>query len=337
MKIDAVLGNLGLGEVPPAARMAEQLGFDAVWTQETSHDPFLPHALIAEHTSKLASGTSIAVAFSRSPMNLAYTAWDLAAQSEGRFMLGLGTQVKAHIERRFGMPWPASPVTKIREMVLAIRAIWDSWQNGSKLNFRGEIYRLGLMTPFFTPLPLACQPPPILIAGVNAGLARCSGEVADGFLVHPFHTPSSLKEITLPAVTEGLKKSGRSKVGFEVALTVFAAQTEHEIEQARQQIAFYASTPNYRTVLEQAGYANIADALSGLARHGKWEEMAGSIPDSLLEQVCVIGSNPTDIAEKVVSRYKGAADRIALYRPLGQGSEPNFWHEFIPSFKAAAR
>ena len=336
MKIDAVFGNLGLGAVPQMARMAEQLGFDAVWSQETSHDPFLPHPLIAEHTNKLASGTSIAVAFSRSPMNLAYTAWDLAAQSDGRFMLGLGTQVKAHIERRFGMPWPASPIAKMREMVLAIRAIWESWQNGTKLNYRGEIYRLGLMTPFFTPPPLHCQPPPILIAGVNAGLAKCAGEVADGFLVHPFHTLSSLKAITLPAIAKGLEKSGRNKVEFEVSTTVFVAQTESEIEQVRQQVAFYASTPSYRSVLEQEGVATIADALSGLARHGKWNEMAKLIPDSLLEQVCVMGNDPTDMAEKIVSRYEGIANRIALYRPLGQESDIDFWQEFIRSFRVAA-
>src|SRR5512147_601925 len=195
MKFDAALPIVGLKDVPAIAKAAEQIGFDALWTQETQHDPFLPCALIAEHTARLHLGTAIAVAFARSPANLAYTAWDLAAQSGGRFILGLGTQVKAHVERRFGQPWPESVTGKLREQIEVIRAFWDCWQNGTKLNYRGEYYKITLMSPFFAPSPLAPLPQaergtlgliPIYIAGVNTGLAKLAGEVCEGFHAHPF-------------------------------------------------------------------------------------------------------------------------------------------------------
>src|SRR5512142_1380462 len=191
MKIDAGLPNVPLKDVPAIARAAEQIGFDALWTSETQHDPFLPCALIGEHTQRLNIGTAIAVSFARSPATLAYTAWDLAAQSDGRFMLGLGTQVKAHIERRFGQTWPESVTGKLREQIQVIRAFWDCWQNGTKLNYRGEYYKVTLMSPFFHAGPLLLTPnpyPPIFIAGVNTGLAKLAGELCDGFHVHPFHS-----------------------------------------------------------------------------------------------------------------------------------------------------
>src|SRR5512133_2839032 len=184
MKFDAALPIVGLKDVPAIAKAAEEIGFDTLWTQETQHDPFLPCALIGEHTSRLHSGTGIAVSFARSPANIAYTAWDLAAQSDGRFMLGLGTQVKAHVERRFGMSWPESVTGKLREQIEVIRAFWDCWQNGTKLNYRGEYYKITLMSPFFQPPPLSLTSnpfPPIYIAGVNTGLAKLAGEICDGF------------------------------------------------------------------------------------------------------------------------------------------------------------
>src|SRR5512145_1037493 len=204
MKFDATLPPIHLKDVPALAKAAEAIGFDALWTQETQHDPFLPCALIAEHTSKLRMGTGIAVSFARSPANLAYTAWDLAAQSGGRFLLGLGTQVKAHIERRFGQPWPDSVTGKLREQIEVIRAFWDNWQNGTKLNYRGEYYKITLMSPFFNPGPLPHPNPlpqgegtrgpiPIYIAGVNTGLAKLAGEVCEGFHAHPFHSVRYLK------------------------------------------------------------------------------------------------------------------------------------------------
>ena len=208
MKFDAALPPIGLKDVPAIAKAAEKIGFDALWTQETQHDPFLPCALIAEHTTRLNFGTAIAVSFARSPANLAYTAWDLAAQSNGRFILGLGTQVKAHIERRFGQLWPESVTSKLREQIQVIRAFWDCWQNGTKLNFRGEYYKITLMSPFFNPGPISHHLPieegtlgpiPIYVAGVNTGLAKLAGELCEGFHVHPFHSVRYLQEVILPA------------------------------------------------------------------------------------------------------------------------------------------
>ncbi|CAG0951771.1 partial putative protein, partial [Anaerolineae bacterium] len=225
MKLDAALPPIQLKDVPAIAKAAEEIGFAALWTQETQHDPFLPCALIAEHSSSMDFGTAIAVSFSRSPANLAYTAWDLAAQSGGRFILGLGTQVKAHIERRFGVPWPESVTGKLREQIQVIRAFWDSWQNGTKLNFRGEYYKITLMSPFFNPGPLTSPPAPplkerganlipIYIAGVNTGLARLAGEMCEGFLAHPFNSPRYMKEVILPAIEEGLEKERRKRKDF---------------------------------------------------------------------------------------------------------------------------
>src|SRR5574339_666501 len=218
MKFDATLPPVPLKDVPVIAEAAEQIGFGALWTQETQHDPFLPCALIAEHTSRLKFGTGIAVSFARSPANLAYTAWDLAAQSGGRFILGLGTQVKAHVERRFGQPWPESVTGKLREQIEVVRAFWDCWQNGTRLNYRGEYYKITLMSPFFNPgpLPFPSEGPgersiPIYIAGVNTGLARLAGELCEGFQAHPFHSVRYMKEVILPAIEEGAVKEGRSR------------------------------------------------------------------------------------------------------------------------------
>jgi probable F420-dependent oxidoreductase len=225
MKLDASLPPIPLSKVPALARAAEETGFDAVWTQETVHDPFLPGALIAEHTRRLRFGTAVAIAFARSPATLAYTAWDLAQASGGRFILGLGTQVKAHIERRFGQPWPESPVGKLREQIQAIRAFWKTWQNGEPLDFRGEYYKLTLMSPFFNPGPVDHPEIPIYIAGVNTGLAGLAGEVADGFHVHPYHSPRYLREVLLPAIEQGARKAGRTRQEVSVSLTAFTASS----------------------------------------------------------------------------------------------------------------
>jgi probable F420-dependent oxidoreductase len=209
MKLDAALPPVYLKDVPAIAQAAEEIGFDALWTQETQHDPFLPCALIAEHTTRLHVGTAIAVSFARSPANIAYTAWDLAAQSNGRFILGIGTQVKAHIERRFGMQWPESVTGKLREQIEVIRAFWDCWQNRTKLNYRGQYYKITLMSPFFNPGPIENPSIPIYIAGVNTSLAKLAGELCEGFHVHPFHSVRYLREVILPAIEEGAEKEGR--------------------------------------------------------------------------------------------------------------------------------
>ena len=192
MKFDTTLASAYLKDVPAITKAAEEIGFDCLWTQETQHNPFLPCTLIAEHSQNMQTGTAIAVSFARSPADLAYTAWDLVAQSKGRFILGLGTQVKGHIEKRFGMDWPESPVNKLREQIQVIQAFWDCWQNGTKLRFEGEYYQIKLMSPFFNPGPIDDPNIPIFIAGVNTGLARLAGEMCDGFHVHPFNSPKYL-------------------------------------------------------------------------------------------------------------------------------------------------
>ncbi|MGC8855239.1 MAG: TIGR03617 family F420-dependent LLM class oxidoreductase [Anaerolineae bacterium] len=330
MQFDASLPPVFLKDVPAITRAAEEIGFAGLWTSETQHDPFLPCALIAEHSQRLQLGTAIAVSFARSPATLAYTAWDLAAQSGGRFILGLGTQVKAHIERRFGMEWPESVVGKLREQIEAIRAFWDCWQNGTKLNYRGEYYKITLMSPFFNPGPLPFAPAtgkppiPIYIAGVNTGLARLAGEICDGFHVHPFHSIRYLREILLPAIEEGAQKSQRTRQDVAVSVTAFVATTPEEMNFARAQIAFYASTPSYRAVMSLHGWDEIAEKLSVHAAKGEWAEMPMLISDEMLKEFCLI-SDEANLADALRERYSGIADHLALYTPFLPGEKDAFW------------
>ncbi len=328
MNFDATLPNSSLKDVPAIAEAAEQIGFDALWTSETQHDPFLPCALIAEHTRTLKFGTAIAVSFARSPANLAYTAWDLAAQSDGRFMLGLGTQVRAHIERRFGLPWPDSVTGKLREQILAIRALWDVWQNGTKLNFRGEYYKLTLMSPFFNPGPIAHPDIPIYIAGVNEGLARLAGELCNGFHVHPFHSPRYLKEVILPAIETGLKKQQRDRRDIAVSVTAFVATSPEEQAFARSQVAFYASTPSYRPVMALYGWDAVAEQLSLHAARGEWSQMSGLITDEILREFCVV-TEETNLPAALRQRYAGLADRLGLYAPFVPGERAERWRNLL--------
>ncbi|MFZ5905026.1 MAG: TIGR03617 family F420-dependent LLM class oxidoreductase [Chloroflexota bacterium] len=340
MKFDAALPIVSLKDVPAIAKAAEEIGFDALWTQETQHNPFLPCALIAEHTAKIQFGTAIAVSFARSPANLAYTAWDLAAQSGGRFILGLGTQVKAHIERRFGMPWPESPVGKLREQILSIRAFWDCWQNGTRLNFRGEYYKITLMSPFFNPGPLPTLTPdpsptgrgesliPIYIAGVNTGLAHLAGELCEGFHAHPFHSVRYLKEVILPAIEEGASKGGRKRKDVNVSVTAFVATTPEEMNFARAQIAFYASTPSYRAVMDLHGWGGVAETLSAHAAKGEWAEMPMLITDEMLGEFCLL-TDEKNLAGELKKRYEGIADRLTLYSPFVPGERDEWWNNIV--------
>ena len=342
MKLDASLPPINLSAVSETARAAEAIGFDALWTTETQHDPFLPCTLIAEHTSKLNFGTAIAVSFARSPGNLAYTAWDLAAQSKGRFILGLGTQVKAHIERRFGMPWPESPVKKLREQIQVIRAFWDNWQNGTKLNFRGEYYKITLMSPFFQPSPLRPSPSgrwdggegliPIYIAGVNTGLAKLAGETCEGFHVHPFNSPRYLKEVMLPAIEEGAKRTNRKREDISVSVTAFIATSPEEMNFARAQIAFYASTPSYRPVMDLHGWSSVAETLSKHAAKGEWMEMPMLITDEMLNEFCLV-TDENGLADGLRKRYEGIADRLTLYSPFVPGEKDEWWKGLANEFK----
>lgn len=331
MKLDATLPPVHLKDVPAIAKAAESTGFDALWTQETQHDPFLPCTLIAEHTTRLNIGTAVAVSFARSPANLAHTAWDLAAQSEGRFILGLGTQVKAHIERRFGQSWPESVTGKLREQIEVIRSFWGCWQNGTKLNYRGEYYKITLMSPFFNAGPIEHPNIPIYIAGVNTGLAKLAGELGDGFHAHPFHSVRYMKEVILPAIEEGAKKTNRQRKDVSVAITAFVAATPEDMNFARAQIAFYASTPSYRSVMALHGWSDIAEQLSAHAAKGAWAEMPMLITDELLSEFCLV-TEEENLADELKKRYDGIADRLALYIPFRPGEKDEWWERLAGDF-----
>ena len=332
MKFDAALPPIGLKEVPAIARAAEEIGFDALWTQETQHDPFLPCAMIAEHTTRLNFGTAVAVSFARSPANIAYTAWDLAAQSDGRFILGLGTQVKAHIERRFGQLWPESVTGKLREQIQVIRAFWDCWQNGTKLNYRGEYYKITLMSPFFNAGAIEYPNIPIYIAGVNTGLAKLAGELCDGFHAHPFHSVRYLKEVMLSAIEEGTNKTNRKRRDVAVSVTTFIATTPEEMNFARAQVSFYASTPSYRPVMDLHGWAGVAEKLSAHAARGEWAEMPMLITDKMLSEFCLV-TDESNLAEELKKRYDGIANRLTLYTPFVPRERDEWWISLCRSFK----
>ncbi len=316
MKLDVRLGG-PLAEAARLARRAEALGFDGVWTSETQHDAFLPLVLAADHTTRLELGTSIAVAFGRSPLVTAHLAWDLAALSQGRFLLGLGTQVKGHIERRYGLAWD-SPGPRLKEYIQALRAIWDCWQHGTPLNYQGQFYSHTLMTPFFNPGPIAHPRIPIHIAGVQPYMCRLAGDLCDGFQVHPFHSAKYLQEVVLPNVEAGLKSSGRSRADICLASSVFivTGASQHEVDNAarsvKSQIGFYASTRNYRIILECHGWGQVARDLTRKSIEGDWEAMAALITDEMLDAFAIVGT-PEEIPAKLRLRYTDLLDRLSVY------------------------
>jgi probable F420-dependent oxidoreductase len=323
MKVDTGIG--GLTGVAGMAQMAEAAGYDGVWSAETAHDPFFPLLLAAEHTERLELGTGIAVAFARNPMTLAATAWDLQAFSEGRFILGLGSQIKPHITKRFSMEW-SHPAPRMREMVLAIRAIWDCWTNGTKLDFRGDFYTHTLMTPFFDPGPNPHGDAKIFIAGVGPLMTKVAGEVCDGFLVHPFTTDAYLRDVTIPALEEGMAISGRQRSDFEISLTAFvvSGDTEEEMKRsadaARSQLAFYGSTPAYRGVLEHHGWGDLQSELNALSKQGDWKTMATLIDDDVLNTFAVV-AEPDRVGDALVERFGGLLDRVGFYLGLAGTDE----------------
>ncbi len=331
MKIDVAVMASTLRSMPYIAQTAEATGFDCLWTSETQHDPFLPLALVAEHTSRMEFGTAIAVAFARSPTTLAHIAWDLSKASRGRFILGLGTQVKAHIERRFGMTWE-SPAPKLREMILAIRALWQAWQGDGKINFRGEFYKITLMTPFFNPGPIDHPDIPIYIAGVNEHLCRVAGELCQGFHVHPFHTPAYIRQIVLPNIEQGAQKAGRTRANIQLASSIFVATNDEEREMARQQIAFYASTPTYKSVLDVHGWGELSQKLGSLAVRGKWDEMSALIPDDILNEVAIVAPRE-EVVARIKQKYAGLLDRVTFYAPFDPMDAPK-WREIVQAFQS---
>ena len=334
MHLDAILPPTSLRALPDLARSAEAAGFEALWTAETQHDPFLPLALAAEHTQRVHLGTAIAVAFARSPALLAYSAWDLADASDGRFILGLGTQVRAHIERRFGMPWPESPVGKLRDQIAAVRSLWRTWQEGERLNHRGPYHKLTLMTPFFDPGPIGHPAIPIYIAGVNPALCRLAGEAADGFVSHPYHSVDYLRRVVRPAIDSGAVQAGREPSTIRLSVTAMTAVDDSEAEFARTQIAFYASTPTYRPVMAHHGWGETADRLRDLSRCSAWGEMSGLITDEMLRTFAVVAPE-AGLPAALCERYAGLADRLSLYTAYAPGTRDAFWKRLIEELRPA--
>ncbi|WP_232840311.1 MULTISPECIES: TIGR03617 family F420-dependent LLM class oxidoreductase [Nocardia] len=300
-----------------AARQAEDVGFDGVVSPELAHDPFLPLATAAGATSRVDLITGIAVAFARSPMTVAVTASDLHRGSDGRMILGLGTQVKAHISRRYSMTW-SHPAARMREYVLALRAIWSSWNEREPLRFEGEFYRHTLMTPVFDPGPSPVGDPRIFLAAVGPAMTEVAGEVADGLMLHGFTTPAFVREVTMPRLKSALTTAGRRRSDIEVTLPVMAliAATERErtekVEAARAQLAFYGSTPAYRPVLEHHGWGALGDELHRLSRDGAWTTMAALIDDQVVETFNVIAESPTAAAAEILRRYGTTIDRLQI-------------------------
>ena len=302
---------------PELAREAEKVGYDAVWFGETSHDPMVSIALAAKSTSRVKLGTNVTIALARSPMTLAVTANDLQLASEGRLLLGLGSQVKAHITRRFSMPWN-QPVEQMREFVLAMRAIWRSWHEGEALDFQGDHYSHTLMTPFFNPGPNPYGPPPVLLAGVGAKMTGLAGEVADGFMCHGFATERYLREVVVPSLEAGRAKSGLDLEGFEISGLPFVVTGATEEQMAasatgvRDQIAFYAATPAYCAVLELHGWEDLQTELNAMTKAGRWKEMGGLIDDEILNTFAVV-AEPDQVAAEVLRRYRDVFTRMHLY------------------------
>ena len=339
MKVDGMLTD-SLRSVGTQAGELEGAGYSGVLTAETSHDPFLPLALAAEHTSELELATSIAVAFARNPMTLANTAWDLQAISQGRFTLGLGSQIKPHITKRFAMPW-SHPAPRMREMIMAIRAIWDNWLNGTPLQFRGEFYSHTLMTPFFTPPATDLEGfgvPKIFLAAVGGLMTEVAGEVCDGIFCHGFTTERYLREVTIPALERGRAKADKTLDGFELAGPFFVVAGTNDEERAaaakgtRQQIAFYGSTPAYRPVLELHGWGALQDDLNQLSKAGEWERMGELIDDDVLDAFAIVVDEPEDIAPKLSERFGDVVSRVAFYAPYKK--DPDRWRAVLDAVKA---
>jgi probable F420-dependent oxidoreductase len=341
--LDAALLSAGIDAADDdalagAAADLEARGYAGIWAAEVDRDPFLLVHTAARATERVTVGTAIAVAFARSPMTVALTAHDLQRSARGRFVLGLGTQIKAHIERRYSMPW-SSPAARMREYFGALRAIWQSWQEGTPLRFEGEFYRHTLMTPMFSPPPHEWGPPPVHLAAVGPVMTRTVGEVADGLLVHGFTTERYLRERTLPALQEGLDRAGRDRSAVTVSLPGFVVTGRTDGERAaaaaavKATIAFYGSTPAYRPVLELHGWEALADELHRLSvsrREDKWTAMRDLVDDDVLDAFAVV-AEPDDVAARVRERFDGLADRFSVY--ASYPAPPELWDPVLAAFR----
>lgn len=319
MKFDVTVFANDLNSAAALAKAVEERGFDGLWVAEAAHNPFLPLAHAALSTNRISLGTAIAVAFARDPLITAQTAWDLAEQSGGRFILGLGTQIKPHITKRFSAKW-GKPIQQLREYIEALRLIWQGFQTGAEMQYRGEYYRLDSAAVAGQARPMPFHQIPLYIAGVNTGLARLAGECCDGFHIHSFHTPRYLREVLQPAFAQGRAKSNRSdSLTLSCAVFVVTGSNKDEIEESKlmtkSQIAFYASTPSYRRVLELHGWENIIPRLNGLLRRNRWHEMHTLIGDDMLDEFAVVAP-PDELPYKLRERYTGLLDRAGFYFPF---------------------
>jgi probable F420-dependent oxidoreductase len=326
MKFDCALLETELSRVPARAKELEAVGCDGTFTFDGPHEPFLPLVLAAEHAPSLEIGTGVAIALARNPMVTAQLAYELHRYSRGKLTLGLGSQVRAHVEHRYGMPYER-PVARMREYVLALRAIFDAFDGKEKLAFEGEFYRHTLLPPLFNPGKTSYGQPRIHLAGVNAKMVRAAAEVADGLLIHPFHTQRYVEQSVLPAVNEGLSRrrfDTSSSFAVCTQVLVVTGETREEIDQAtaatRAQVAFYASTPAYRGVLEAEGYGDLQNALRDLTKTGRWSEMATCVDDTLVERVAYVGT-PEEVAEKLLARCGRHSHRIAIATPFRLNDE----------------
>jgi probable F420-dependent oxidoreductase len=316
VKVDSGVMAATLDEIGSRAKELEDIGYDGLLTAETSHDPFFPALIAAEHTSRIEIGTGIAVAFARNPMNLASIGYDLQMFSEGRFILGLGSQIKAHIEKRFSMPW-SHPAARMREFILAMRAIWRCWNEGEKLDFRGDFYTHTLMTPFFNPGPSPYGLPNIVLGGVGPRMTEVAGEVADGFMIHPFSTVKFMRETTLPALERGLTRAGRGRADIEIAFPVMIVVADTDEQRAknmtamRSRLAFYGSTPAYKPVLDAHGWGDLQPELNTRSKRGDWGGMAGLITDEMVDEICVVGTTD-ELPDLIHARYGDIVDRISF-------------------------
>ncbi len=339
MKVETT-ANLDMTRTAADAERAERLGYDGVLTPETGHDPFLPLVLAGEHTSRLTLGTAVAIAFPRSPMVTAQMAWDLQKLTNGRFLLGLGTQVKGHNIRRYGTPWDSPPGPRLREYIQMIRAIWDNWQNGTRPSFRGKHYEFTLMSPFFNPGPIEHPNIPIYISAVNVFNCRLAGEVCDGLRLHGFNTPKYLQEVIIPAVQAGAQKAGRSMKDIDIAGLGFlitgkdSGEVTRNAEPVRRQISFYASTRSYHPVLEVHGWKDVGDQLFDMSTKGEWDAMPKLITDGMLEQFCTIGTYD-EIVPKLLKHYGGLTTRAGFAIPARTPDEEQRLTSMIRELQAA--
>ncbi|MCP3989282.1 MAG: TIGR03617 family F420-dependent LLM class oxidoreductase [Actinomycetia bacterium] len=337
MKIDGAL-SMSVTRSGAEAAEFERMGLAGAWSFEANHDPFVPLTLASQTTERIQLGTAIAVAYARTPMTAAVTAWDLQRLSGGRFILGLGTQIKPHIEKRYGMPW-SNPARRMGEYVHALRAIWHSWSTGDRLDFRGEFYTHTLMTPAFSPGPNEVPPPPIYVAGVGPRMVRVIGEVADGFFVHPFHSVDFLRSDTLPLLEEGAVAAGRDSSEIDIAcITIVAVGTnDEELDDARSkakaQLAFYGSTPAYAGVLDHHGYEGLQPELNMMSKQGQWREMTEQIDDELLGLLTVSGS-PAEVGRKMAERNTFANRSTMMF--YGPTPSPETIAEIVDSIRAAS-